>query len=100
MRIQKNYELINVNKKFEKGMSYPLSKANFKIIKFLGKGAFGEVHQVISLKTKTNYAMKILNKKKISESKLEYQVKREIELQNKCNHPNIVKLYACFEDIR
>ena len=100
MESKKKFETPELNKQFEDGESCPLSKSKFKIIKLLGKGAFGEVFQVSSLYSQNEYAMKVLKKTNFQNMGLEYQVLREIKLQNKCNHPNIVQLHACFEDYR
>lgn len=42
-----------------------LDRKNFKILKVLGKGAFGEVYHVEKLDTGEEFAMKKLNKLKM-----------------------------------
>ena len=96
--METKFELPELNNKFENGE--PLSKSKFKIIKELGEGGFGKVFQVTSLYSQNDYAMKVLDKNNFQNMGFGYQVLREIELQNKCNHKNIVQLYACFEDYK
>ena len=100
MESKKIFETPELNKKFDNGKSCPLSYSKFKIIKKIGEGGFGKVLQVSTLYSQNEYAMKVLDKNYFQNQHLDHQVLREIKLQNKCNHPNIVQLYACFEDYR
>ena len=78
----------------------------------IGEGGFGIVLKVKSKKNNNIYAMKIINKKKVSD-KLEKMIKennldeeiseekyskKEILVLKKLNHPNIVKIYGDFMD--
>lgn len=73
---------------------------NFQIVKLgnsrqvLGKGAFGDVLLVKSKKDGNNYAMKIIEKKKIQSLNI---IKEEISIHLKLNHENIVKLFSFSE---
>lgn len=70
----------------------------------LGKGSFGKVKVCVDTSDQTVYAMKILNKALLKKRKLVNrggekgdsdqweQVKKEIEVLKKLNHPNVVKL--------
>ena len=40
----------------------------------------------------------MLNKKQLVQSKVEHQLKREIEIQSYLDHPNILKMYGFFWD--
>ena len=93
-----SFELPKLNKEFENGKSYPLSRAKFDFIKLIGTGGFGKVYHVISIFSKNHYAMKVLSKSQIENYELEHQLMREIRIFDSCRHPNIVHLYACFED--
>lgn len=44
------------------------------------------------------YAIKVINKAKIIEQSLIEQIKLEVEIMYKLNHPYIVKLYNHYED--
>jgi 5'-AMP-activated protein kinase catalytic alpha subunit len=69
----------------------------------LGVGAFGKVKSNYLNKylwlvakhdiTNVNVAVKIINKKKMKNSKMSTKIKREIKLLGYFNHPNIIRLY-------
>lgn len=89
-------EMEEKNKDFENGDK--LSRDYFRFFCSLGEGAFGKVYKV-SPKTNENlYALKVLSKNQLSQLKLMNQLKNEIKILAKCNHPNIIYLYAGFED--
>ena len=44
------------------------------------------------------FAIKMIDKKKVTEYKTENMMIREIQIHLKLNHPNIVKLYGFFHD--
>ena len=94
------YELEHLNANFENGKLHPLSRDKFKFLKLIGAGGFGKVYQVYSTFSKNHYAMKVLSKNQIKHYSLQKQLKREIDILDKCRHEFIVKLYACFEDTR
>ena len=95
---RKDYELKSLNENFENGKLCPLSRDKFKFLKLIGAGGFGKVYQVYSTFSKNHYAMKVLSKSQIENYELEHQLMREIRIFDSCRHPNIVHLYACFED--
>lgn len=43
-------------------------------------------------------ALKVLHKKQLMEAKVEYQLRREIEIQSHLRHKNILRLYGYFWD--
>jgi serine/threonine protein kinase len=49
-------------------------------------------------KSKFIVALKILDKKQLMKSKVEHQLRREIEIQSFLDHPNILKMYGFFWD--
>lgn len=55
---------------------------------------------MVRTKVEPNYilALKCLYKKEIVESKVEKQIRREIEIQQNLRHPNILRLYGYFHD--
>ncbi|KAI5117993.1 hypothetical protein M0805_004490 [Coniferiporia weirii] len=65
----------------------------------LGKGKFGRVYMVRT-KCEPRYilALKCLYKSEIVESKVEKQIRREIEIQQNLRHPHILRLYGYFHD--
>lgn len=58
-------------------------------------GAFGEVRKAYHYKTKEYWAIKIIYKYQIQNTK---QINREIKILENLDHPNIVKIYEYFED--
>lgn len=72
---------------------------DFDIGRPLGKGRFGHVYMVRT-KAEPHYilALKCLYKKEIVESRVEKQIRREIEIQQNLRHPNILRLYGYFHD--
>ncbi|TFK39074.1 kinase-like protein [Crucibulum laeve] len=65
----------------------------------LGKGKFGRVYMVRT-KSEPKYilALKTLYKSEIVQSKVEKQIRREIEIQQNLRHPNVLRLYGYFHD--
>lgn len=77
-----------------------ISKENiFDIYTFgerTGAGFFSEVVQAVKKIEQKVYAVKIINKKKVSNKK--YEFLNEIRILQKLDHPNIIKLYEVYED--
>ncbi|KDQ25421.1 hypothetical protein PLEOSDRAFT_1066520 [Pleurotus ostreatus PC15] len=65
----------------------------------LGKGKFGRVYMVRT-KAEPKYilALKTLYKSEIIQSRVEKQIRREIEIQQNLRHPNVLRLYGYFHD--
>ncbi len=64
----------------------------------IGAGGFGKVYKVKHRVSHNIYAIKVINKAKILESDLVEQMKLEVRIMYKLDHPNIIKLYNHFED--
>ena len=65
----------------------------------LGKGCFGYTEKMESKKNGQIYAIKKLDKQKIENKALEkLHFKREVQIQQKLSHENLVKFYGFFED--
>lgn len=88
-------------------LTHPLSKYptrewnlhEFDMGRPLGKGKFGRVYMVRT-KSAPKYilALKTLYKSEIVQSKVEKQIRREIEIQQNLRHPNVLRLYGYFHD--
>ncbi|KAI0316663.1 kinase-like protein [Amylostereum chailletii] len=72
---------------------------DFDIGRPLGKGKFGRVYMVRT-KTEPQYilALKCLYKSEIVQSRVEKQIRREIEIQQNLRHPHVLRLYGFFHD--
>ena len=95
---EKKFTLKQVNSAFENGQCGTLTRSKFDFLKIIGSGGFGKVYHVISLYSKNHYAMKIISKRQIEEYDMISQLQKEIEIMDRCRHPNIIELKACFED--
>ena len=70
-----------------------------KQCKSLGKGAYGEVQLVQHIPSKVQYALKVIKKRTLSRSSSLKMMQREIQVQKKLIHPNIIRLHGHIEDI-
>ena len=66
--------------------------------KSIGNGTFGSVWKVRNKITKEICAIKVINKEYIIKQNMTEQIKKEIEIMYKLNHPHIIKLLSHFED--
>jgi serine/threonine protein kinase len=106
---------VNTNKPAQKGITKPnnirnakpLSKSvlpktwslnDFEIGKPLGQGKFGNVYLAREKQHKYVVALKVLFKKQLMEARVEHQLRREIEIQTRLRHPNILRLFGYFHD--
>ncbi|XVE58929.1 hypothetical protein DITRI_Ditri05aG0002500 [Diplodiscus trichospermus] len=65
----------------------------YELGRLLGCGAFAKVYHARNVRTGQSVAIKIINKKKLSSTNLVSNIKREISIMSRLNHPYIVKLY-------
>ncbi|KAI0072038.1 kinase-like protein [Panus rudis PR-1116 ss-1] len=74
---------------------------DFDIGRPLGKGKFGRVYMVRT-KVEPHFilALKCLYKSEIVQSRVEKQIRREIEIQQNLRHPHVLRLYGYFHDER
>lgn len=78
--------------------SSPVTINSFDIIKNLGKGRFGSVYLAKDKRTNFFFAIKVIRKKMIKDSKMAEQIKNEVKIQSYLDHPNILKMYGFFHD--
>jgi serine/threonine protein kinase len=65
-------------------------------VKFLGSGQFGNVYQGDDGNS-DKFAVKVIDKSKISNDKLKEMLKSEVSIMQKMNHPNIIHLFDFME---
>ena len=70
---------------------------DFKIGAKLGQGTFSKVCQGIHLPTGEKVAIKIMSKDQIKEKSDKIRIEKEINIQKKLHHQNIVQQYAIIE---
>ncbi len=71
----------------------------FDLREQLGKGSTAACHLCVELGTGQRYAVKVINKKKISVlyADLLPQFRREVDILRRLQHPNIIRLHRVFE---
>ena len=69
---------------------------DFEVQQVLGKGSYGFVAKVRSIKNNKIYAMKQIDLSKVGSQKEIELCKREVEVLKKLSHPNINKYYKSF----
>jgi serine/threonine protein kinase len=70
---------------------------NYTIGKSIGEGTFGKVKLGTHLTTNDKVAIKILEKKRISDVADVERIAREIHILKLIRHPNIIQLYEIIE---
>ncbi|XP_029699435.1 serine/threonine-protein kinase SIK1 [Takifugu rubripes] len=78
------------------GLGRPLQVGFYEIIRTLGKGNFAVVKLARHKVTKTQVAIKIIDKTRLNPSNLE-KIYREVQIMKLLNHPHIIKLYQVME---
>lgn len=96
--IDVNESSLNSNVYQGKGFNHKITLNDFKIIKTLGKGAFGKVILVYNEELKKYFAMKKLKKSFIKEHKQITHTKTEREILEKIDNPFLIKLYYAFQN--
>ena len=76
----------------------PWSIDDFVLGKPLGKGKFGNVYFARQKVTNVPVALKVLFKAPLCEAKCYCMLRREVEIQSRLIHPNIVRLFGYFQD--
>jgi serine/threonine protein kinase len=66
--------------------------------KKLGEGRFGSVHMVVHKQTGAIFALKRIPKATLKEHLMIDQFALEVRLQAAINHPNLVSIYAVFDE--
>ena len=76
-------------------------KRMYNFLNLLGQGTFGEVYLVEDKSSKQNFVVKVIKKGTTSSLEDQYiKYLEEVDNMSKLDHPNIVKIYHIFEDIK
>lgn len=62
---------------------------------YIGSGTYGSVKEAMDITTGEKVAIKIIKKRKVKNQEL--IVRKEMEILQKLDHPNVVKFYEWFE---
>lgn len=74
------------------------SKKDYRLIRAIGRGGFGEVYEAIEESTKQKYAIKILNgRADISKEQIKRILKIE-EIAGNIIHPNLLRVHSVYEE--
>lgn len=65
----------------------------YELGRLLGQGNFAKVYYARDIKTGQSVAIKVIDKEKTLKAGLSEQIKREISVMKKVNHPNVLHLY-------
>lgn len=71
---------------------------NFKFAKQLGQGTFARVYEVTERKTGKPFAIKVLDKDRITELHSKHLIEKELQVLSALDHPNICKFKGLVED--
>ena len=88
----------NIGEESDKALNIKVTYNDFKPLKVLGRGSFGEVLLVRLRASGKIYAMKILNKNVIKLKKQQSHTKTERDLMVRINCPFIVNIKSAFQD--
>eukprot|EP00814_Leptocylindrus_danicus_P010183 CAMPEP_0116016618 /NCGR_PEP_ID=MMETSP0321-20121206/7583_1 /TAXON_ID=163516 /ORGANISM="Leptocylindrus danicus var. danicus, Strain B650" /LENGTH=743 /DNA_ID=CAMNT_0003486701 /DNA_START=176 /DNA_END=2407 /DNA_ORIENTATION=- len=93
-------DLTSEGKEAPKKKMLQISLGDLKLHKMLGEGSFGKVFLVTlrSGSDKTPYALKMMNKKQLIQSRQVNNVKGEKGIMMSFDHPFIINLLATFQD--
>jgi protein-serine/threonine kinase len=98
LNINNNDNYLMNNSFQHKDFSHKVSLNDFKILKKLGKGAFGKVLLVHNEELNKYFAMKILKKKFLEKNMQQFHTKTERKILEIINHPFVAQLYFAFQD--
>ena len=75
-----------------------LSDLKFESKKIVGKGSYGTVSVATHKPSGIKVAVKMIDKLSLTSNKLRDTLRREIQIQKKLRHMNIVRFYTSLED--
>ena len=87
-----------LSKSISEGLEPEPKITDFQIKREIGSGSFGRVYLGTHLKTKVDYAIKVIDKRNKTNIEGKSYFRREIEIMSKIRHPNYVRLFGNFED--
>ncbi len=70
----------------------------FKFARQLGQGTFARVYEAFEKKTGIPFAIKVLDKDRITELRSKHLIEKELQVLSVLNHPNVCRFAAMVED--
>jgi serine/threonine protein kinase len=86
-------KLLKLTKNAYKDKNPEILMGDYSIKHTIGKGTFGKVKIGFHMPTKENVAIKILEKKKITDRDDIIRIEREVKICKSLNHLNIIKIF-------
>lgn len=71
---------------------------DYEVLNLLGKGGFASVYRAKCLKTSVEVAIKMIDKKLMTENGMVSRVRQEVAIHSRLKHPTVLELYTFFED--
>ena len=81
-----------------KGTCPPTSLDYYRLVKMIGKGAFGKVYLAVHLLTGEYVAMKSIEKQYMKDEASKRKIFQEVLILKRCSHKNIIRLLEVFEN--
>lgn len=81
-----------------KGNCPPTSLDYYRLVKMIGKGAFGKVYLGVHLLTGENVALKSIEKQYMKDEASKRKIFQEVLILKRCHHKNIIRLLEVFEN--
>lgn len=80
--------------------SYRMAPAitDYDVGHILGQGGFAHVYRAHHRFTGKEFAIKVMDKKKLAVTRMEDRIMEEIKIHARLDSPHIVQLFDCFED--
>ena len=69
-------------------------KGRYRVDRFLARGGYSEVYEVVHERTSTHYALKALQLKHAPSPKTRERQRREAQTLYRLRHPNVVQVHA------
>ena len=96
-RKRADYDEIIEDRTVEPGNSVP-TLTKYGKLRFLGKGGFAKVHEVVEIASGRLFAAKIVSKALFENPKAKEKLMSEIKIHRELSHPQIVGFERVFED--
>nr|ACL53674.1 unknown [Zea mays] len=74
------------------------SLSDFEISKYIAEGRFGKVYLAREKQSGYVVALKVIFKAKLKKHRFHAHLRREIEIQQSLDHPNVLRLFTWFHD--